>query len=75
MLRKMTECGARLASLLASKGMTKKELAEKLDISAASLYNKMYGLQAFTQEEIMKIKVIFNLSPEELDYIFFIVSV
>ena len=51
--------------------MTRKALAQYLGIAVQSLYNKMYGFQPFTQEEIQKIKILFNLSPEKLDRIFF----
>lgn len=68
---RMTKCGIHISALLNERGMTKKALAQYLGISVNSLYNKMYGYQFFTQEEIQKIKILFNLSPEQLDKIFF----
>ncbi len=67
----MTKCGLQITALLNERGMTKKALASYLGISVQSLYNKMYGMQLFTQDEILKIKALFNLSPEQLDDIFF----
>lgn len=70
-MRRMTSCGVQISTLLTERGMTRKALAQYLGIAVQSLYNKMYGFQPFTQEEIQKIKILFNLSPEKLDRIFF----
>lgn len=71
MKRVMTKCGVQISALLNERGMTKKALAHYLGISVNSLYNKMYGLQFFTQEEILKIKTLFKLSAKQVDDIFF----
>lgn len=62
----------RLRSVMILHGDTYKDLAEYLGISETSLGNKINekGTQ-FKQGEIAKIKDKYNLSPEEVDAIFF----
>lgn len=63
---------ARLKSIMALSGDTNKELAELLGISEQSVSNKINenGTE-FKQGEISKIKDKYNLSPVEVDAIFF----
>lgn len=62
----------RLRSVMVLHGDTYKDLADYLDISETSLGNKINekGTQ-FKQGEIAKIKDKYNLSPDEVDAIFF----
>lgn len=48
-----------------------RKLAEKLDISLSAFAGKMNGLTLFNQEEIKKIKDLYNLTAEQIDQIFF----
>ena len=63
---------ARLRSIMTLHGDTNKELAELLGISEQSVSNKINenGTE-FKQGEITKIKDKYNLSPVEVDAIFF----
>ena len=62
----------RLRSIMALNGDTNRDLAEALGITEQSLSCKMNenGTE-FKQGEITKIKDRYNLSPEEVDGIFF----
>ena len=63
---------AKLKSIMALHGDTNKELAELLGLSEQSISNKINenGTE-FKQGEIIKIKDKYNLSPVEVDAIFF----
>jgi DNA-binding XRE family transcriptional regulator len=63
---------AKLRSIMALHGDTNKDLAETLGISEQSLSCKINenGTE-FKQGEITKIKDKYNLSPDEVDAIFF----
>ena len=63
---------AKLKSLMALHGDTNKDLAELLEISEQSVSCKINenGTE-FKQGEITKIKDKYNLTPAELDAIFF----
>lgn len=63
---------AKLKSYMALYGDTNRELAEILEISEQSVSNKINenGTE-FKQGEIRKIKDRYNLSPTEVDAIFF----
>ena len=63
---------AKLKSCMALYGDTNKELADYLEISEQSVSNKINenGTE-FKQGEIRKIKDRYNLTPEEVDAIFF----
>lgn len=52
-------------------GQTQNDLAELLGISYQSVSIKLNGHKDFTQTEIFKIMVMFNLTPEEVVDIFF----
>lgn len=46
-------------------------IAQKLGISRATLYNKIYGRTEFLQSEISLLKDLLNLTAEEGELIFF----
>ena len=50
---------------------SKAGFARYLGISFSALANKLNNTFAFKQAEIMKMKVDFNLSPEQIDRYFF----
>ena len=50
---------------------TGETLAEYLGINKSTLSTKMNGHKDFTQGEIHKIKIRYNLTAEEVDSIFF----
>lgn len=50
---------------------TSDDLIKYLGISSSSFYNKLNKRYEFTREEIFKIKEKYNLSPEQLNDIFF----
>ena len=52
-------------------GQTQNDLAELLGISYQSVSIKLNGHKDFTQTEIFKIMIMFNLTPEEVVDIFF----
>ena len=51
--------------------MSQAVLADKLGISEASISRKIKGETEFNRNEIKMIKVLFNLSADEVDSIFF----
>lgn len=62
----------RLRSVMVLHGDTYKDLADYLGISETSLGNKINEKNTqFKQGEIAKIKDKYNLSPDEVDAIFF----
>jgi FixJ family two-component response regulator len=62
----------RLKSVMALHGDTNKNIAELLNISEQSVSAKMNENNTeFKQGEIAKIKDHYNLTPEEVDAIFF----
>ena len=52
-------------------GDTNETLADFLGISTTSVSNKRNGKTDFTQGEIVKIKNRWNLTPDQVDQIFF----
>lgn len=64
---------AKLKSVMALRGFTQSQLAEKLGISEQRLSAKINGKcgAEFNQGEISKIKRIFDLSSDDVDDIFF----
>ena len=62
----------KLKSIMALHGHTNKDLADKLNLSEQSVTNKINEYRTeFKQGEIAKIKDIYNLTPEQVDAIFF----
>lgn len=51
--------------------LNRREVAKKIGISNASLYNKMYGLREFKASEIMKLSKLLGLTRDQRDEIFF----
>ena len=52
-------------------GITKRDIAKKLEISETALYHKLSGGVEFKASEIVKMKEILNLTNEQRDKIFF----
>lgn len=48
-----------LEGKIAERGIKKHTIAERLDITDKSLYNKMSGVSAFTWEEVMTLQSCF----------------
>lgn len=61
----------RLLSKMALYGDTGLTLAKALRIANTSFSAKINGVREFTQCEIMLIKARYNLTPDEIDAIFF----
>lgn len=61
----------KLMGILRANNMTQKEYASIIGISDVSLYNRLCGKYPFTQSEIAATKEHFNLSPVDVDDIFF----
>lgn len=62
-----------LKSILVKHGDNVTALAEKMGISQTALYRRISGETDFDYKEIKTIKEIYELSPEEIDAIFFTV--
>lgn len=60
-----------LKSRMIINGDTGQILSKVLEISETTLSAKLNGKAEFTQSEIAKIKLRYNLKPEEVDSIFF----
>ena len=56
---------------LVRRNMTFEELANKVGIAPATLHRKMSGTSDFYRDEIEQIRVVLNLSQEEVLNIFF----
>ena len=52
-------------------GVTNEQLAKLLKIDPATLYRKKVGESDFYRREIQMIRTELNLTPEEVDLIFF----
>ena len=62
----------KLKSIMALHSETVKDIADLIGVSPSSVYRKLEGtLGEFTQSEITKIKCHYQLTPEEVDEIFF----
>ncbi len=59
------ELNALIAARLVRYGYTKKELAIKLSMSPASLYNKLNNPDRFTRKELRKLFEVFNFTQQE----------
>lgn len=49
----------------------RKKFAKYLDITEQALRNKLSGKASFTQSDILKMKLDFNLTSEQIDRYFF----
>ena len=56
---------------LKQKRLTQQEMAKMLDISYYSYNTKEKGNSKWNLKEANKLKIIFNLTPEEVIYYFF----
>ena len=57
-------------SYLALRGMTIKDLAERIGMSISTLSNKINGRNEFTASEIAQIQAVLNIPDEEVLDIF-----
>ena len=62
---------ARFRAALILKGLKMEDMAQKLGINPATLSRKINGESDFTRLELMKIREILDLTPEQFDAIFF----
>lgn len=69
-MTQVLECYRPLVGMMAEKKISNQELAKMLDLSVTSLYYRFRGIRPFTQSDMAKVKVIFDLSPEKMDDIF-----
>ena len=60
-----------LRSVLVRNGDNVAALADKMGLSQTALYRRINGETDFDYKEIKAIKDIYNLSPDEIDAIFF----
>lgn len=61
----------KLRGMILYKDDTLPELAKALEITQTTLSYKMNGKTEFSRKDIMRIKNRYNLTPEEVDNIFF----
>ncbi|WP_317300906.1 helix-turn-helix transcriptional regulator [Allobaculum stercoricanis] len=61
----------RFKAMMALKGYTLECLAKELGLSIATLSYKINNIRQFKVNEIKAIQIIWNLTPEERDAIFF----
>lgn len=65
------EIGKNVESLILKNKISKKEVAQILGIKNNVLENKLSGKEEFYIGEIIEIKKIFNLSPDDCAKLFF----
>lgn len=61
----------KIKAILEQYGHTQNDLAELLNITYQSVSIKLNGHKDFTQSEIYRIMVLYNLTPEQVVDIFF----
>lgn len=61
----------KLRGILVEKNISYRELSKHLNISLATLVNKMAGRTQFTLKEITDIKKLLDLDSDKMDDIFF----
>lgn len=61
----------KLRGLIKTHCNTQQRFANELGISEVALSKKLNGNVQFKQDEILKTKELFDLTPEEIDAIFF----
>lgn len=64
---------SKLRGLIKERSMTLTDYASSIGISMTTLYERMTNKTPFSQSEIAKTKQLFDLSPEQVDIIFFTV--
>lgn len=62
---------SKLRGLIKERSMTLTDYASSIGISMTTLYERMTNKTPFSQSEIVKTKQLFDLSPEQVDIIFF----
>lgn len=65
---------SKLRGLIKERSMTLTDYASSIGISMTTLYERMTNKTPFSQSEIVKTKQLFDLSPEQVDIIFFTVT-
>lgn len=61
----------KIKALLKVHGVSQNDLADALGLTYQTISIKVNGHKEFTRDEIMAIKLMFKLTAEQLDYIFF----
>lgn len=61
----------KIKRLLKQQDMSQNELAELLGLTYQTISIKINGHKDFTLSELRTIKIVFGLTPEMMDYIFF----
>lgn len=56
---------------VAEKGLTIKEVAEKMNMNQSTISRKLNGISDFTRDEILQYQKIVDISDEELMSVFF----
>lgn len=64
---------SKLRGLIKERSMTLADYASSIGISMTTLYERLTNKTPFSQSEIVKTKQLFDLSPEQVDIIFFTV--
>lgn len=64
---------SKLRGLIKERSMTLTDYASSIGISMTTLYERLTNKTPFSQSEIVKTKQLFDLSPEQVDIIFFTV--
>ena len=64
-----------LRVVMMRKKITNREMAAKLSLSEQALYNKLNGVSEFKNSEIKKITTLLDLSMDDVNLIFFDVTV
>lgn len=65
---------SKLRGLIKERSMTLADYASSIGISTTTLYERMTNKTPFSQSEIVKTKQLFDLSPEQVEIIFFTVT-
>lgn len=61
------EMGHKISLLIYEKGLSKPEVAEKIDMNVNTFYQKLYGIKSgFTARELVAISQVLNIDMNEL---------
>ncbi len=66
---------AELRAAVARKNITARQIAAALHLSSTGLNNKMRGRTEFRESEIRTLSELLELTPEDINHIFFGISV
>lgn len=70
-MAEIKSCYSKLLGKMAENRMSQKDLAAALEMSEVSLYYRLRDIRPFTQDDICRIKKMFDLTPDEISEIFF----